>query len=955
MKPINLAHKNSMLWLNLVFSTGFYLFILEIIFQPLVVWGQITPDATLPNNSIVKTQLNTNLIEGGTKTGNNLFHSFKEFSLPTGNIVFFNNSPEIKNIFTRVTGGGISNIDGLLKNNSSANLFLLNPNGIIFGPSASLNIGGSFIATTANSIKFADGIEFSAIAPNTPSLLTINVPIGLQFGTNPGTINVQGIGNNLNYIPKTEIINRDKRPSGLQVPIGQTLALVGGDINLSGGNITAPSGRIELGSVGSGSYVNLTEINPGWQLGYSEIKNWQNINFTAAASADVSGTGGGNIQIQAKQFNLADVSIILNQTTGSNNSGKISITTTDSIEIAGTAKQGPLTSGIYSDVQPKATGRGSNIIIETKNILLKEGGRITTNTFGIGDSGFLTIKASDTVEAIGNPKDGQIPSGLFADSKSGSSGKAGNLTIETSRLLINNGGRIGASSSDIGDGGNVTIKATNSIELNGTSPDGKLPSNLFTGNTGGKGKAGNLTIETPNLTVKNGAAISAATNGEGNGGDITIKAANFVEIFGTTIDNKPTNVLANTRGKGKAGNLTIETPRLTVKNGGRLTVSTAGEGDGGNLSIKATNSVELFGVLADGKSSGLFADTGGTGKAGNLTIETSNLTIGGGATIATGTLGAGDGGNLTIKASDRIQISDTINGINSGLFANAFQGYGNGGNLQIITDKLILRNGARIDVSTFDINNKYLSGTGAAGDLEVKANFIFLDNKSIMSAATTAGNRSNINLLAENIFLRRGSLITTDASVNANGGNITVNTDNLVLLENSNITANAIKGRGGNIFINTQGIFVAPNSKITATSEYGVSGDVTINTPDVEPSKGLYNLSNQMIDISRLIVQACNNKVPKSSFYMIGKGGLPASPLGAINTLAAITDLGEKIPQGKVEARGEKISNINLSIPIVEANGWEINQNGKIALVDNSNNWLYYNSWLMPTSCRITE
>ena len=149
-------------------------------------FSQVTSDNT--TNTTVNTNGNNFNILNGIQKGNNLFHSFKEFSIPKGGSATFQNSSAIVNIINRVTGGNISNIDGLIKASGSANLFLINPAGIVFGENAKLDIGGSFIGSTAESILFEDGFNYSAIVSQATPLLTVSVPLGLQMGINPGNI-----------------------------------------------------------------------------------------------------------------------------------------------------------------------------------------------------------------------------------------------------------------------------------------------------------------------------------------------------------------------------------------------------------------------------------------------------------------------------------------------------------------------------------------------------------------------------------------------------------------------------------------------------------------------------------------------------------------------------------------------------------------------------------------------
>ncbi len=891
--------------------------------------GQTIPDGTLPRNSLVTSNGNTVAIEEGTRVGSNLFHSFQEFSVPTGVNAFFNNASDVQNILSRVTGGNISYIDGLIRANGTANLFLINPNGIIFGQNAQLNIGGSLIGSTASSIKFASGSEFSATNPQAPPLLTINVPVGLQFGLSPGSI--------INQSQATTIFSK----VGLQVPPGQTLALIGGDLILDSGNLTAFSGEIHLGSVASPGLVSFTPTATGLAFDYTNITNFGNIELSGTASVNASGLGGGairvvggnitlrdrsnlrsdtvgtidgrGIDIQATQFKLQDLAFVSSNTAGTGAGGGITIRATDAVELQGigfdnfqtyvdAALKGTLNlldieSGLFTGTV--GAGTSGNITIDTPQLTLREGAIIVSPTFGAGAGGNVAIKATEVVDVSGSG----VLTTAFAQ------GNAGTLTIDTGKLIIRDEASVTtATFFGSGNSGDITVRAAESITLSEFKEVSTFGTNLSTTTIGGTGNAGNIEISTGSLLLEGGATITSASGATplsgiitsaGRGGNITINAFDSVTVIGTSDGNPPSRsqIATATLGSADSGDLTINTKALIIQDGGGVGASTVDAGRGGDVFINASESVEVIGRTRNGASpSGL-------------------------ATAS---------GDLLLASFFPGQLNPT----------------GAAGDLFVTTGRLLVGDGASVNVGSV--------GTGDAGSINVVADAIALDKGGSINASTVSGSGGNINLQTQDILLRQGSLISTNAG-NTQGGNITINTDTLVAVpwENSDITANAQTGSGGRVSVTAQGIFgtefrdrLTPESDITATSDLGpqFNGTVQIDIRGIDPSQGLVELPETVVDNSDRIATGCPAN-EGNSFAITGRGGLPENPTGTLRGRSVWQDLRfassttgteeqDTLPKPQpLEQNQQPTTNDQQPSPLAEAKGWVINTDGQVELV----------------------
>ena len=1050
--------------------------------------SQVVPDDTTSDTSVLGNCQTSCDITGGKVAGQNLFHSFEEFNVAPGSSVYFTD-PGVANIFSRVTGNNLSSILGTLGINGNANLFLLNPNGIMFGNGAALDLNGSFFATTADEIQFGDRGVFSATPDGTEelALLTIN-PSALFFNhtRHDGTISLDGANLTLPQSNLTFLGQGNDNPG---------ILLKNSAINVSGGNIT-------FGAVRDSTTI---EIQDNFQLKFPPQVVKGDIAVTDASSITANNLGnttGKEINIDANNLEVRADSQI--STRASLLKGAdIKINAQESVTIVGDEQNafqqflaenlapGGSRNLISSGLQTLSTGVGDagEIEVVAADLTLDRGAGIVSTTTSQGTTGSITTNVTNTFLARS--------SGLLTGSKTFSSGGVGGIKINTNRLLVEQGSVISASTLGEGDAGNLTVNASESIQIRETLSRSIVATGIFTNTIFGNGEGGNLNIITPNLTLADGGQLSSSSGAitrrgliplGGRGGSISIDAAESLEVAGASVDEVfPSAILSDTRSASPAGNLTINTNNLSLNTFGLISASSVGSGAGGNIDINARDSVQINGtgtdnlqeLIVDGLGGeldpanvqgGIGAFTIRDGVAGDITINTPNLNLDNGAIISTATygndnagnlqlnvlekidvrgsaiisptFGAGNGGRLDLKtkdlsiteggaiasasanigkagdidilATESISISSTIfNLLFSGSISTGnYSGLGSSGDLNIETQRLTIRDGANIQAnnvflippnshsvppnttsdsqgkltinasesieisgsalqgsiindtpnshissltttdnpaSNVTINTRKLSvfdrgevnvsslGAGAAGRLSITADSVKLSKEGNLNGITSSGQGGDIDLRVKDIlWLDDRSVIDTNAIAFGDGGNINIAANFVIASGNSVISANAAAiGNGGNINIAAKDVFLTRNSKITADSALGLDGTVNVETlVDTEQNNDT-KLPQQVIQADKRIIQSCHNSKRQGSFSYTGRGGLPLNPLTELQTSDfAIADF--DVHRNSVSSEQFVPSNKTLNISaqsIVEAQQWQVNQRGKIELV----------------------
>jgi filamentous hemagglutinin family protein len=499
-------------------------------------FGQVSKDDTLERESSIiqaETIINgipSNLIIGGATRGVNLFHSFREFNVDLGKGIYFNNPAGIERIITRVTGRSPSEIMGVLGiYGGNADLFFINPNGILFGPNASLDLKGSFLASTSSSITFSN-TQYSAAEPSSFPLLSVNIPSGLKFrGDASGAI-----------VNQSQVLdlNASDDPIGLRVSQGKTLALVGGDITLEGGILSASDGRIEIGSVAGKGEVSLSPID--WGIGYENVQKFGDISLQKSfINSEGLGEGQGNIYLQGKDINLSDGSVISSLNFGSDLGGTIKIVASNAVTLEGDSElRNVLIAGTLG------SGDGGNIVIDANRLV-------------VGNNAFIQTAAISIETA-----NGTIPAG----------GNAGNVIITTNQADVI-GGVINAVTVGEGKGGDIIINSDDSINISGKgllSTSSEPVDSLL-----GGGGAGNITLRTRFLKISDGTVL-VDSRGKGTAGNLEVDARSIL------LENEG---FLSAQTTGGTGNITLNSNDIILRNNSGITTNATGSANGGNITI----------------------------------------------------------------------------------------------------------------------------------------------------------------------------------------------------------------------------------------------------------------------------------------------------------------------------------------------------------------------------------
>jgi filamentous hemagglutinin family protein len=658
----------------------------------------------------------------GKQVGSNLFHSFGQFGLTSPETAAFSGPATISNVIGRVTGGNPSSINGTIKSNiAGANVFLINPSGVVFGPNAKVNVSGAFHASTADYLKMSDGAKFRATNPDASTLSTAP-PAGFGFLTaSPAKISVNG--------------------SMLSVPSGQTLGLVGGPVAIRGGTLQAPAGTIHITSSVSPGDVPVDPRNTSGltanHLGRVDIKSGSTLTVDNSAGSG----NGGSIFVRAGAL-AVNGSTIVADNFGSGSGGLISLSGKTRVALT----NGTL---VRANTPRRSSGSGGSIALRGEDRVVLSGGTLVqAGAEGTGSGGGVVISTA--------PLGSISLDDAFVLTGSIGPGPGGPLSLATGRLKVTNGSEVASIVSGDGNAGAVTVTA-GSVVIDGRANqilETAIASRTGDPNTGasgiGTGAEVKVDVGAGGVTILGNGEIASTTFGPGNAGSILMNVNGPVSIDGTSAVF-PTGLesVANPTSTGKAGALRVNAASLSLTNGGQISASTAGLGPGGDVTVQIAGDIVVTGGATGSSRNppGISASSIGRGDSGSITVSAVRLLMSNGAAISTQASTA-NGGNITLNVSDLVYL------LSSRITASVNTETGNGGNIMIDPQLVVLNHSSIIATAA----------EGRGGNITINAGAFIPSADSMVDASSQLGISGTILITSPRVDVN-GALVVLSSEL----------------------------------------------------------------------------------------------------------------------------------------------------------------------------------------------
>lgn len=773
--------------------------------QSITVDGRLSSPQTLagPNYNI--------RAELGQQVGGNLFHSFGRFGLNPGETATFNASPNgapsVNNVIGRVTGGATSSINGTIASSiPGANLYLINPAGVVFGPNARVDVNGSFHASSADYLRFQDGARFQATNPDA-SRLSAAPPEA--FGFLPGS-------------PRPVVLNGTQ----LEGPRGSTLSLVGGPVTIGGSTLSVPSGTVSIESAAGNTAVPINARNrpaiPQAQSGPVRLER-SRVNVSNMSLGDA----GGSVFIHAGILNVV-ASTISADNSSLSGGGTISLRGETEVSIS---------DGAELNARTRFT-QGANIAISsaTNGRVIVDQATITSGTDGVGAGGQLSISTGDLV----------LRNGAVAMSYADDRGNGGLININVDSMLLDGRDtRLLSETTGRRLPGNavtpVLVGAGGDIKIVGTRLTVQNRANIAA-LTSGDGTGGTIRAEVAgDLSVTGAASVGASTVGpfaRGRGGDVSITSGGNLLIESSTADVASAQisqiVARSLASPGDAGTVDLRAQAISVRSG-RISAETFGPGRAGAVRMSATGDFTIAGMPGSPVQLGVSADAApaSTGDAGSVRLAAGNLAIAERAVVSANGFGLGNAGSVTVETTSSAVL-------NSGLISTLTNGPGDAGQIAVQAGTLTIRDGG-ISTST--------AGRGAAGGVRVQADSIsLLDGGFINSSTSGSGRGGTVDVRAVGLLEIAGSSaqdrqsrITAQANALSTGdaGSVVIRAGNLAISRGGLISATTLgAGDAGEVTVDVSGNIAIDGGGVSAVARSGLPVATGINSQSDVGSTG---------------------------------------------------------------------------------------------------------------------